>query len=266
MVTFLLVGCAAEGDPFLTPEQLDGEGRIAINVAADSKMQTRAGKPLSEEQKNQYLITIRQANVLYVDAKVLSQLTEADLTVPAGYGYYVMAESCSERDAESKPTIYGQPRLVGTSALFPVVKGETSTADVLCTPANAGVKVRVDDTFAEVFSTYEMTVKAGSRQLTFSPSNASTIGYYNVPEAGLNLTYQLRAIRIDGGEPATVSSTVVMQQGMITQLSLHSTPKGTIQLGITYDDTFETEDIEMIIDPEADRLETDAEQETDTQL
>ena len=252
LTAFLLVGCAAESDPFLTPEQLDGEGRIAINVAADGKMQTRAGKPLSEEQKNQYLITVRQGNVLYVYAKVLSQLTEADLTVPAGYNYSVIAESCSERDAESKPNQYGQPRLVGTSALFPVVKGETTTVDVTCTPANAGVKVRVDETFSEVFSSYQMTVKAGSRQLSFSPSNASTTGYYNVPKTGLTLSYQLTATRIEGGEPATVSSTVVMQQGMITQLTLRSTPKGTIQLGITYDDTFETEDIEMVIDPEAD--------------
>lgn len=266
LLTFLLVGCAAESDPFLSPEQLDGVGSIAIHVTADGNMQTRAAKPLTDEQKNQYLITIRQANVLYVDAKVLSQLTEADLTVPAGYGYYVMAESCSERDAESKPTIYGQPRLVGTSALFPVVKGETSTADVLCTPANAGVTVIEDETFTDVFSAYEMTVKAGSRELTFTPENTSTIGYYNLSGDGLTLSYQLGAVRIENGETVTVSSTVNLQKGKITQLTLRSTPKGTITLNIIYDDTFIREDIEMIIDPEADRLEADAEQETDIQL
>lgn len=266
MMTFLLIGCQAESDPFHLPELGEGNGQIAINVTADGKMQTRAAKSLTEEQKNQYLIYIRQGNTLFVDGKVLNKLTTADLTVPAGYGYTVMAESCTEQDAESKPTIYGQPRLVGTSAPFAVAKDETSTANVLCTPANAGVKVKVDESFSEVFSAFDMTVMAGSRMLTFDSNNTSVIGYYNVPEAGLTLTYQLGAVRIVGGDVATASSSVVLQKGKITQLTLQSTPKGTITLGITYDDTFQTEDIEMIIDPEADRLEADAKQETNIQL
>lgn len=260
------MGCQAENNPFQIPEAMEGNGQIAINVTADGKMQTRAAKSLTEEQRNQYLIYIKQGSILYVDGKVLSQLSTTDLTVPAGYGYTVMAESCSEHDAETKPTAYGQPRLVGTSDPFVVAKDETSTANVLCTPANAGVTVVVDETFGEVFSSYEMTVKAGSRELSFTSSNASAIGYYNVTSSGLTLSYSLAARRIENGEIATATSSVVLQQGKITQLTLRSTPKGTITLGITYDDTFTIEDIEMIIDPEADRLEVDAEKETEIQL
>lgn len=254
LLTFLLVGCMAESDPFQIPEIQEGEGRIAVCITADSKMQTRAGKALTDEQKDQYLITIKQGNIYHVDAKVLSQLTTADLIVPAGYGYTVTAESCSASDAESQPTIYGQPRLVGTSSTFPVVKDETSTVNVLCTPANAGVTVIAnDEIFNEVFSDYVMTVRLGSRELTFTPGNTSTVGYYNVSATqGINLTYSLTATRRENGETASVSSTVVLQKGRITQLSLRSTPKGTIQLGITYDDSFITEDIEMVIDPEKD--------------
>jgi hypothetical protein len=152
------------------------------------------------------------------------------------------------------------------SEVFAVAKGETSTANVLCTPANAGVTVIEDETFTDVFSAYEMTVKAGSRELTFTSGNTSAIGYYNLSGDGLTLSYQLGAVRIENGETVTLSSTVNLQKGRITQLTLRSTPKGTITLSIIYDDTFIREDIEMIIDPEADRLETDAEQETDTQL
>lgn len=253
LLTFLLGGCMAESDPFQIPETQDGEGRIAVYITADNKMQTRAGNMLSDEQRNQYLITIKQGNVLHVDTKVLSQLTTADLTVPAGYGYTVMAENCSASDAESKPTEYGQPRLVGTSAPFAVAKNETSRADVLCTPVNAGITVIAnDETFNEIFSDYEMTVRLGSRELTFTSANASTIGYYNVPTSGANLSYALTATRRENGETASTESTAFLQQGRITQLTLRSTPKGTIQLGITYDDTFITEDIEMVIDPEKD--------------
>ncbi|MBR4645073.1 MAG: DUF4493 domain-containing protein [Bacteroidaceae bacterium] len=249
LTAFLMIGCQAENDPFDLPVEQEGTGRIALHITADGKMQTRAPKTLTDEQKNQYLITIRQGNVYYVDAKVLSQLATTDLTVPAGYGYMVMAESCSASDAISKPTIYGQPRLVGTSATFPVVKDETSTANVLCTPANAGVMVTAaDETFNEIFSDYVMTVSLGSRELTFTPENASIVGYYNVSSTA-NLSYSLTATRRENGETASVSSTAVLQQGRITQLSLRSTPKGTITLGITYDDTFVTEDIEMVIDP-----------------
>lgn len=266
MMTFLMIGCQAESDPFLSPEQLDGVGSIAIHVTADGNMQTRAAKPLTDEQKNQYLVSIRQGNTYHVLSKVLNNLTTEDLTVPAGYGYIVTAESCSENDAETKPNAFGQPRLVGSSEPLAVAKDETSTANILCTPANAGVTVIEDETFTDVFSAYEMTVKAGSRELTFTPENTSTIGYYNLSGDGLTLSYQLGAVRIENGETVTVSSTVNLQKGKITQLTLCSTPKGTITLNIIYDDTFIREDIEMIIDPEADRLEADAEQETDIQL
>lgn len=249
LITFLLMGCQAESDSFQMTRMEEGNGWIAINVTADGKMQTRAPKSLTDEQKNQYLVSIKQANAYLVYAKVLSQLTTADLTAPAGYGYTVVAESCSEKEAESKPTAYGQPRLMGTSASFVVAKDQTSNVNVLCTPANAGVTVIVDETFTEVFSDYEMTVSLGSRELTFTPDNASTIGYYNVSDAGASLTYALTATRKAGGNPATASSTAVLQQGKITQLTLRSTPKGTIALGITYDDTFLTEDIDMVIDP-----------------
>lgn len=266
MVTFLMTGCQAESNPFLSPEQLDGVGSIAIRVTADGNMQTRAAKPLTDEQKNQYLVSIRQGNTYHVLSKVLNKLTAEDLAVPAGYGYIVTAESCSEHDAETMPNAFGQPRLVGSSEPFAVAKGETSTANVLCTPANAGVTVIEDETFTDVFSAYEMTVRAGSRELTFTSGNTSAIGYYNLSGDGLTLSYQLGAVRIENGETVTLSSTVNLQKGRITQLTLRSTPKGTITLSIIYDDTFLREDIEMIIDPEADRLETDAEQETDTQL
>ena len=249
MVTFLMTGCQAESNPFLSPEQLDGVGSIAIRVTADGNMQTRAAKP-----------------TYHVLSKVLNKLTAEDLAVPAGYGYIVTAESCSEHDAETMPNAFGQPRLVGSSEPFAVAKGETSTANVLCTPANAGVTVIEDETFTDVFSAYEMTVKAGSRELTFTSGNTSAIGYYNLSGDGLTLSYQLGAVRIENGETVTLSSTVNLQKGRITQLTLRSTPKGTITLSIIYDDTFLREDIEMIIDPEADRLEADAEQETDTQL
>ena len=245
MVTFLMTGCQAESNPFLSPEQLDGVGSIAIRVTADGNMQTRAAKPLTDEQKNQYLVSIRQGNTYHVLSKVLNKLTAEDLAVPAGYGYIVTAESCSEHDAETMPNAFGQPRLVGSSEPFAVAKGETSTANVLCTPANAGVTVIEDETFTDVFSAY---------------------GYYNLSGDGLTLSYQLGAVRIENGETVTLSSTVNLQKGRITQLTLRSTPKGTITLSIIYDDTFLREDIEMIIDPEADRLEADAEQETDTQL
>ena len=249
LMTFLMIGCQAENDPFDSQELGEGNGWIAIHITADGKMQTRAPKTLTDEQKNQYLVSIKQANAYLVYAKVLSQLTTEDLTAPAGYGYTVMAESCSASDAESKPTIYGQPRLMGISSPFAVAKGQTSKANVLCTPANAGVTVIVDETFADIFSDYEMKVSLGSRELTFTPDNASTIGYYNVSDAGASLTYALTATRKAGGDSATTSSTAVLQQGKITQLTLRSTPRGTITLGITYDDTFLTEDIEMVIEP-----------------
>ena len=268
--TYLLMGCLNEIDPFTT---MEGTGRIALQLSADGKMPTRAEQTsLTEEMKNQYMVSIYRGNTEVVSKKVVSKLTEGDLTVQVGNGYRVTAESCSLEDAESKPTLFGQPRLVGTSEPFTVTKDQTTTAKVHCTPANAGVKVVADETFNEVFSTYELTVEHGERRLTFTPQNATNTGYYNVPADGATLSYSLTATRKAGGEPAKASSTTQLQVGKITQLKLTTNPKGTINLTITYDDKFMTEHIDLIIDTENEDDNDDTEvivdpsQETNRQL
>ena len=265
-----------ENDPFTVA--VEGTGRIAIRVSADGKMQTRSETPLSDAQRNQYLVTIRQGNTIKVDAKVFSQLTKDDLTANAGYGYSVMAESCSAADAESKPTVYGQPRLQGISASFAVVKDETSTVDVHCRPVNAGVTVAPEESFTDNFSDYEMEVQLGSRRLVFTLADADKIGYYNVPEAGATLSYSLVAIRREGGEPAVLQSTSPLQPGKISKLVLRSSAKGTINVTIIYDDSFDTEHIDLIIDTDEDddndddnddddfEVTTDPNKETNKQL
>lgn len=271
--TYLLMGCLNEIDPFTT---MEGTGRIALQLSADGKMSTRAENPLTDAQKETYTVSIYRGNTEVVSSKVVSQLTEKDLTVSVGSGYRVTAESCSLEDAESKPTLFGQPRLVGTSEPFTVNKDQTTTANVHCTPANAGVKVVADETFNEVFSGYEITTTLNNRELIFTPQNASTTGYYNVPADGATLSYSLTATRKAGGELAKVSSTTQLQVGKITQLKLTTNPKGYINLTITYDDDFQTEHIDLIIDTENDNDEDDDDddmeivmdpkQETDRQL
>ena len=260
-----LMGCSGEVDPF----SYKGTGRIAIHVSADGKMSTRAENPLTDAQKETYTISIYCGNTELTNSKVLSQLTKEDLTVPIGNGYRVTAESCSLEDAEKD---FGQPRLFGTSEPFSVNKDQTTTANVHCTPANAGVKVFADETFNEVFSGYEMTTTLGNRTLTFTQDNASTTGYYNVPVDGATLSYSLVATRKAGGEPAKASSTTQLQVGKITQLKLTTTPKGYINLNITYDDDFRIEHIDLIIDTENDNDDdeieviTDPTKETNKQL
>lgn len=261
LLTALLTGCLQEESPF-TPHHL-GKGQIALDITADGKMETRAEKPETEEQKDLFLISILKGNSTLVDAKVHSQLTTEDLTVPVGNGYSVMAESCSLGDADTKPTTYGQPRLVGTATSLTVTQGETTTARIHCTPANAGIKVSADEDFLQTFSSYEMQVVLGERKLTFTPQNEGTVGYFNVPAS---VTCSLTAVRRAGGTPATASPSVTLEQGKITSLTLHTTGKGTITLGITYDDSWNTEYINLIIDLEEDQLEADPSNQTDQQL
>lgn len=271
IATGLLAGCASEMDPFTA---MEGTGHIALQLSADGKMPTRAEeeKPLTEDMKNQYMVSIYRGNTEVISSKVVSQLTEEDLTVQAGSGYRVTAENCSLADAESQPTLFGQPRLFGTSGSLTVTKEQTTTASVHCTPVNAGVKVVTDENFNEVFSDYEFTTTLGSRKLTFTPQNASITGYYNVPADGATLSYSLVANRKAGGDNATASSTAQLQVGKITQLKLTTTPKGYINLTITYDDHFLTENIDLIIDTENNDDNDDTEvivdpsQETNRQL
>lgn len=263
VATSLLMGCTNELD---SPIPMEGTGRIALQVSSDSKMQTRGEqKELTEEQKNQFTVCIYRGSTLLV-SKIFSQLTEEDLTVQTGSGYKVTAESCSLEEAEDG---FGQIRLFGTSPSLEVTKGQTSKASVHCTPANAGVNVVTTENFNAIFSSYEMKVSHGGRELTFTPQNANTTGYYNVPADGATLTYSLKATPTAGGNPVTASSTIRLQVGKISQLKLDTTAKGTITLGITYDDEFHTEHIDINIDTEendGDDITMDPTQETNTQL
>lgn len=274
VATSLLIGCNGEQEPSVP---MEGTGRIALHVSSDGMMQTRSEqKELTDAQKNQFTVSIYRGTALLV-SKIFSQLTEEDLTVPSGSGYMVTAESCSLEEAEDG---FGKIRLLGTSPSLTVTEGQTSTANVHCTPANAGVNVVTTDNFNALYSAYVMKVRLGERELTFTPQNASTIGYYNVPAEGATLSYSLTATRKAGGNPATLISTVQLQVGKITQLKLNTTSKGTITLGITYDDEFHTEHIDINIDTTEEggddndgdnddddtEIPMDATQETNTQL
>lgn len=265
--TLLLTGCLSENDPFAAMQE--GTGRLALSIQADGKMQTRAteGKPLTEEQQGKFLVSIKRGNTVVLAPTVFNSLTADMLTVPTGSGYFVMAESCSETDAENG---YGHPWLVGEASELTVAKDQETKANLLCTPINAGVDVTMDESFSSQFNDYTLNATYGSRTLTFTQNNTGITGYYNVPTNGATLSYTLTATRKTGGN-ANASGTIALQRGKITRMVLKSSEKGYINLTITYDDHFVTENIDLIIDTEtqegeSDEMPADPSQQTNVQL
>ena len=256
-LSFIAVSCLneMENDPFLTK---DGEGRIAVAIQAESGMLTRA-----ELDTDAFLVSVKRGSNTLIDAQTYSTLTTEYMIFPVGSGYTVSAESCTETAAEVG---YGKPRIAGTSPTLTLKKDETTQATVHCTPVNAGVRVTATEDFNALFSSYEMKVELNNRELTFTTSNPTTVGYYNVPAEGATLAYSLTATRKAGGEPATQNATALLEKGKISQLTLNTTGKGTINLTITYDDSFATEYIDLTIDTEEDNMEVDPTQETNMQL
>ncbi len=211
-----------------TPAETEEEQMGNIEVTLTGERQTRATTTvITKEEADNFLITIYKGSDVYRET---ARLKDMNTRLSAGYGYKVFAESCSETEAITSNSGWGQRRYAGMSAPFAVKAGQTTPVSVGCSVANAGVEVVFDESVPAYFTTsYDITITEGNRTIVFDAITGGTqsgneinqgeVAYFNVDEEGHHtITYTITAV---GPKTLTKTATLELTKAKISRIKLN---------------------------------------------
>jgi hypothetical protein len=179
-----------------------------------------------------YLVSIQKGANLIISPVRYSQLS-GPIPLSEGTGYNLIAESCTKTEAESQPSIYGQPRYAGSES-FDIEANKSKTVTVTCSMANAAFCIVKDESF--YYPEFTVTATLNGRSLTFT--DEELMGYFNVGENGTAvLSYHVTATDSEG-RPGSGSGTIELKARTLSRLHLKASSLGYIGISVTYDDTF----------------------------
>ena len=268
----LLCGaCASDSGLDMPQEEPSGYGQVDVSLSAKSPSETRATtSTISPEEAALFLITVYKGGVLQRGPVALGSM---DKRFPAGEGYTLSAESCTEADAEANNNRWGQKRFTGQSAEFAVKKGETTQVTVPMSVANAAMCVFVSDNLKSFFTTScTVQLTEADRSLTWTydnmgqvvntESNEATDGqvaYFNIPSGGTRTVhYTITAVSPD--KTTTSEGDMTLEVAKMKRLSL-TYNAGFYELDVTVDQRDLFYDKTITIGPDdvtSDQGETDA--------
>lgn len=200
-----------------------------LHVAPPTKDSTTMTRTDSEID---YLVSIKKGENLIMSPIRYSQIKGA-IPLSAGEDYTLLAESCTKTEAESQPSIYGQPRYAGNKT-FGIVANASKTIKVTCSMANAAFCIVKDPSF--YYPEFTVTATLNGRSLTFK--DEERMGYFNVGEDGTAvLDYKVEATDSEG-RPGTGTGTIQLRARTLSRLHLKASSLGYIGISVTYDDTF----------------------------
>lgn len=211
-----------------------------LHVAPPTKDSTTMTRTDSEID---YLVSIKKGENLIMSPIRYSQIKGA-IPLSAGEDYTLLAESCTKTEAESQPSIYGQPRYAGGTD-FNIAANESKTINVKCSMANAAFCIVKDPSF--YYPQFTVTATLNGRKLTFT--DEEQMGYFNVGENGKAiLRYKVEATDSEG-RPGTGTGTIQLRARTLSRLHLKATDLGYIGIEITYDDTFTPSITNVVVTP-----------------
>ena len=206
----------------------------------DTLLHTRA----TAEYEIDYIVSITQGGEIVMSPTRFSTI-DGSIPLSAATGYTLFAESCSPDEAESLPTVYGQPRYVGTEG-FDIIANTSTDVTVHCAMVNAAFKVLKDTSF--YYTSFTVTASCNGRSLTFT--NDGVTGYFNVT-AGETATLQYEIVATDAeGNTGNASGSLLLKPRNLSKLTLKANAPGNIELTVNYDDTFTPHVTEIILQEE----------------
>ena len=211
-----------------------------LHVAPPTKDSTTMTRTDSEID---YLVSIKKGENLIMSPIRYSQIKGA-IPLSAGEDYTLLAESCTKTEAESQPSIYGQPRYAGNKT-FGIVANASKTIKVTCSMANAAFCIVKDPSF--YYPEFTVTATLNGRSLTFK--DEERMGYFNVGEDGTAvLDYKVEATDSEG-RPGTGTGTIQLRARTLSRLHLKASSLGYIGISVTYDDTFTPSITNVVVTP-----------------
>lgn len=231
MAALTLASCVADIEPM-------PKGWLHVAPPTkDSTTMTRADDEID------YLVSIKKSESLIMSPIRYSQIQGA-IPLSAGGGYTLLAESCTKTEAESQPSIYGQPRYAGNEA-FDIVANASKTITVNCSMANAAFCIVKDPSF--YYPEFTVTATLNGRSLSFT--DEGLMGYFNVGENGTAvLSYHVTATDSEG-RPGSGTGEIELKARTLSRLHLKASSLGYIGISVTYDDTFTPSITNVVVTP-----------------
>lgn len=264
-------GCASDSGLDVVQDDSPAYGQVDVALSAATAPESRATtSTISPEEAALFLITVYKGAEVNRGPVMLGSM---DKRFPAGEGYWLSAESCTEADAETNNNLWGQKRFTGQSAEFAVKKGETTSVTVPMSVANAALCVFVSDNLKNFFTTScTVQLTEADRSLTWTYDNMGhvvntetnettdgQVAYFNIPASGTRTVhYTITAVSPD--KTTTSEGDIALEVAKMKRLSL-TYNAGFYELDITVDQSDLFYDATITIGPDdvtSDEGETDA--------
>ena len=177
------VSCTNDEDPI--PSNATGEIRFSVVDTTAVEITTKAPFGLDV---NKFKVNLTRGNEP-VFSGIYGDIAGETRTCSAGSDYMLTAVSCTEAEAESANSGWGQARVYGEKS-FAVVAGETDTVTVECGLVNSSVDVDFSDFIKSTYKEYSVEIHTDEpyRSFTLNKANHNVkTAYYNVGESGRTL-------------------------------------------------------------------------------
>lgn len=174
--------CTNDEDPILS--NATGEIRFSVVDTTAVEITTKASFGLDV---NDFEVSLSRGNESVFSGRKYGDIAGETIPCSASDDYVLTAVSCTEAEAESANSGWGQARVYGEKS-FAVVAGETDTVTVECGLVNSSVDVDFSDFIKSTFKEYSIELYADdapNRPLTFDKTNYKyKTAYFNVGESG----------------------------------------------------------------------------------
>lgn len=238
----LLSFVACTNDNNLTLSEETGEISFSVVDTTEVSNSTRASLDVDV---NEFKVSLTRGNYSVFSNKRYGDIVGTSFLCAARPDYSLIAESCSEEEAESANDGWGQFRVAGKQA-FAVVAHQSTTVTVNCGLMSSSVNVELSDFVTDTNSTYSIEFHATDdleRSLTFDESNySSKTAYFNVGESGRELSYTITLPILKAPYTGTLSLTSAKNYKFSVKVENEDTNETAI-LGITVDGTLLEEKI-----------------------
>ena len=238
----LLSFVACTNDNNLTLSDETGEISFSVVDTTEVNNSTRASLDVDV---NEFKVSLTRGNYSVFSNKRYGDIVGNSILCAARPNYLLIAESCSEEEAESANDGWGQFRVAGEQA-FAVVANQSKTVTVNCGLMSSSVNVEFSEFVEDTNPTYSVEFHASDdieRCLTFDESNySSKTAYFNVGETGRELSYTIMLPILKEPYSGTLSLTSAKNYKFSVKVENEDTNETAI-LGITVDGTLLEEKI-----------------------
>ena len=249
LLTALLAACSNNTDNDPQPVEY---GTISLGISNDESVTVSPREAATPEVLANYNITVKQGE----DQKYNGKYSTLTTTYPAGTNYTVSAESCTDDEALTANSNWGQARYFGqTENSFEIKANENTAVAFTCTMTNTKVCVIWDPTISDnsFFSEYSVQLWEASnvsRSCTFGSTSVedNPVAFFNIdsdPQLTGTVSYKFGGV----SKTATISPITLKAKDYNKLTVKASGSNGGIALTITIDDTTTPVSTDIDINP-----------------